>query len=356
MTIRRMMMFSLALFAFVYLLSQSWESQAQATPSIISGKFYKLDVIAASGESPLTTVLAAPSINDNGLVSFAGNTTNNVRHVFISEAPAFWRSVRQTNLMIGGNTQINNSNQIVAHDTDAAQRMVLNIWDGNTSDSPTIAAGANGGGGFNHFARFHPNQSLNNNGQLAFSGQERITNTNLLITGTRFDPNFSQTALPAGLHPMLADTGNLVVRAGSLTTSPIRLYNYSLSSFTDIATTAMGFTALGARPSISDNGEVIVFYGVLGTNTLNLTTGPGIFASIDVGTPPRRIIRLTNRQVENLFMGGNDDGVCDPMETCRAGELGFGATNNALFFTSFQADSRVGVAHLTSISIVSPTT
>ena len=346
MVLRRITLLAIGFLGLSYFLSGPYVSQAQAPPNIFSGKFYKFDVIAASNESPLESVLAAPSINDNGVVSFVGATAGPLNQILVSDAPAFWRSIRQTGLSIGGDTQINNSNQIVALDTIVGlNQMVLRIWDGNTTNSSTIAAGANGGAGLNDFARIFADQSLNNSGQLAFSGQQRITFTNLLITGLRTDPNFSQTPLAAGLHPMLADTGDLVVRAGSLTTSPIRMYNYALNVVTDIATTAMGFTALGARPGISDDGQVVVFYGNLGPNMLNLSTGVGVFASINDGGPIRRIIRLTNRNVEQLFTGGNDDGVCDPGENCQPGELGIGAANNALFFNFFEADSRVAVAN-----------
>lgn len=107
----------------------------------------------------------------------------------------------------------------------------------------------------------------------------------------------------------------------------------------------MGFTALGERPGISDDGQVMVFYGNLGANTLNLTQGPGIFASIDVGGGVRRIIRVVNRQIENIpAAGGNDDGVCDSGETCQNGELEFDSANPA-FLNAFDANSRVAVAH-----------
>jgi hypothetical protein len=84
-------------------------SHAQS-PTIISGKFYKLDVIAASNEAPLTSVLAAPSINDNGVVSFIGQTTGGQNHVFISTALGSYSSVNTgTNLPLANNSQINNS-------------------------------------------------------------------------------------------------------------------------------------------------------------------------------------------------------------------------------------------------------
>lgn len=351
MTLKRLVTLSSVLLALLALPLVTKRTEAQA-PSIVSGKFYKFDVIAASNEAPLTIVFAAPSINDNGVVSFIGQTNGAQNNVFISTALGTYSSINApgTNNVLEGNCQINNSKQIAVVERVGAQRL-LRIWDGNTTDTSIVAAGSTAG--FNDFAQIFPNPSVNNspnnNRQLAFSGQQRITFTNLLITGLRTDPSFNQTSLPFFLYPMLADNGTLVVRAGNLATSPIRLYNYNLASFTDIATTAMGFTVLGERPGISDDGQVIVFYGNLGSpNTLNLTEGVGIFASIDIGGGTRRILRIANRQIENIpAAGGNDDGVCDslpPGEICQNGELELDPANPA-FLNLFDVNSRVAVAH-----------
>ncbi|MFL6579242.1 MAG: hypothetical protein ACJ8G2_00745 [Burkholderiales bacterium] len=77
-----------------------------------------------------------------------------------------------------------------------------------------MAAAANGAGPFNDFAAIRPHPSLNNNGQVTFSGQEKITFSNILITGIR--PTFSKAALAQPVQPMIADNGNVVVRAGNI--------------------------------------------------------------------------------------------------------------------------------------------
>lgn len=149
---------------------------------------------------------------------------------------------------------------------------------------------------------------------------------------------------------MVADNGRVVLRAGENSTDPIRLYeNFNLSSVTDIATvSANTFSVLGQSPGISDDGEIVVFYGDLtagGATALNTTGGPGIFANIPVGGGMRRTLRVARRQVEDFSGSGNHDGVCDPGETCRDGELGTDSANNPLFLTSFNADSRIAVIH-----------
>ena len=86
MSFKQAVTLSLFFLALVSLLCATRISRAQA-PTIISGKFYKFDVIAASNEAPLTNLLAAPSINDNGVVSFIGNAGGN--NVFISKSIEF---------------------------------------------------------------------------------------------------------------------------------------------------------------------------------------------------------------------------------------------------------------------------
>ncbi len=286
-------------------------------------------------------------------MSFIGASSGGGNNVFISQALGTYTTLSSggINNALAGNCQINNSKQVAVLENVGAQQQ-LRIWDGNVVDTSIVAAGSTPA--FNDFARIHPNPSINNSPnnsrQVAFSGQAKVTFTNLLITGLRTDPSFNQTSLLPSLYPMLADNGTLVVRAGNSATSPIRLYNYNLATFTDIATTAMGFTALGERPGISDDGQVIVFYGNLGANALNLTQGVGIFASVDIGGGTRRILRLANRQVENIpALGGNNDGVCDsfpPSEpSCQNGELELNAGVSQVFLSSFDPNSRIAVAH-----------
>jgi hypothetical protein len=92
---------------------------------------------------------------------------------------------------------------------------------------------------------------------------------------------------------------------------------------------------------------VVVFYGISTVGIPGTTPRPGIFVSLDMGGPTREVFRIAGRrQVENVpVAGGNDDGVCDSGESCHDGELGFDANGAALFFDSFEADSRVAVTH-----------
>lgn len=354
MTLRRIVVSFLLTVSITALLFFLQGSRAQTGPTSFSGKFYKLDVIAANGQGGIVNVFGGPSVNDSGLVALSGSVTGGIG-LFTGDGITPLRTIRATSgTFFSGFVQISNSKLLIAQSSTTAGSLFLSRFDTSQATSPaTIIAGANATG-FNDFNSIYPPSSLNNNAQAAFAALNGA-NSNL-VTGIR--PTFSQQTLPnaaaSNLRPMVADDGQVIVRAGGLSTHPIRLYNYALSSFTDIATvSANTFTALGQSPGISDDGAVVVFYGDLtaaGATALQTTAGPGIFASIDIGGGTRRTIRIARRQVENVqpptgILHGNLDGTCDIGEPCRDGELGLDAANNALFFNSFQADSRVGVVH-----------
>ncbi len=273
-------------------------SRAQAT----SDKFYQLDVVATIGQSSLTDIYSGPSINDQGAVAFVGKTTASA--VFVSDGPGALRNITPTpnaTTFFGGTVQINNSKQVVTQhlvSTTSPQQHYLHIRDGNGVNPAVVAAAANGAGTFNDFAAIRPNPSLNNSGQVVFSGQEKLTFNNILVTGVR--PTFNKTPMAQPVQPMIADGGNVVVRGGNTSTSPILLYNYNLTAPVTIASST-DFSQLGGRPGISDDGRVVVFYGNLnatGATTHSTTAGPGIFASIDEGGATRRILRISGRPAE----------------------------------------------------------
>ena len=139
-----------------------------------------------------------------------------------------------------------------------------------------------------------------------------------------------------------------------------------------MAATGELWQALGRSPGISDDGQIVTFYGDLtsiGASLYKTTAGFGIFASIDEGIGTRKLIRLSGELVE---LNGNGDGICDPGETCKppvvedldnptgnmdgicdkwelckvAGVLeGEDTNHNYLYLESFTSDSRVAVVH-----------
>lgn len=332
----------LAVVAIVSVIIATRVSRAQSGPTIISGKFYKLDIVAAVGQQSLADIFASPSINSTGIVSFVGTTSNAANgQIFASNVPGPFRSISFSGAF-SGNVQINNVNQVVTLNTitsTSPPRNYLRRWDANATNSSVIIATAREPINPTDFDQIYGSPTINGSNQAAFNARRGAT-TNELATGST--PTFSEAPYlnAAGtLRPMVADDGRVVVRTGGRGSDAILFYNYNLTSPVSIASSTTGFTSLGQSPGVSDDGAVVAFWGVLsaaGATALNTTAGPGIFASIDIGGGTRQILRIANRQVEDLAPGtGNGDGVCDPGETCKAGELGFTSTGTALFFNSF---------------------
>lgn len=335
-----------ALAVLLYLSPIGWAQSTQ----IISGRFYRFDVIAVDGTPGLTQVFQAPSINEQGAVSYVGRNTGAGGGIYVSKnsglSPVLINPglAGSPNRIVIGPSQINNSNQVLTKENDTSttpQQQFLRRSDGNTTNSSVIVTAANGTPGFNDWDDIWNGITLNNSNQAAWNAR-KTTDLNKLVTGAT--PTFSQVNLPGAansLRPMVADDGRVVVRAGGTATDPILLYAYALTTPAPIgiASTAAGFTAMGQSPGISDDGAVVAFYGVQGGN-------PGIFINIDVGGTRQNFRIAGGLQVETPIMGGNNDGVCDPGETaCQPGELGRDSSNNPISFTSFDADSRIAVAN-----------
>lgn len=169
--------FLVALTAFIIRIPNIGRAQS-GSPVVISGRFYKFDVIAIDGQPGLTNVFAAPSINENGAVSYVGRNTGAGGAVYVSKnlnlAPMVINpalALTPTRIVIGF-TQINNSSQVVAKDSDSStspQQQFLRRFDGNTTDSSVIIAAANGAGGFNDFDDIWVGPSLNNSNQAAWN-------------------------------------------------------------------------------------------------------------------------------------------------------------------------------------------
>ncbi|HMO79181.1 MAG TPA: alpha/beta fold hydrolase [Pyrinomonadaceae bacterium] len=319
-------------------------------------KFYRYEIVEASSSN--LQVFAAPSINDFGDVAFSGRFTTGGGTVFLSR-------IGQSNVdlmpefsgnpinFVGGRVKINDFRQVIQQTfisgTTPAQNFLRRI---NDVSDYTLVAAANGAGGFNDFNQIYASSiSINNFGQPVYV--TRIGNdTTILTTGIR--PHFSLLQFPStgdSLRPTISNYGDIVLRAGANQTDPIMIYSYDLAKSDVIAGIIDGFTSVGQSPAISKTNEVITFYGDLnqvGADALGTNPGPGIFASIEIdedkGT--RQIVRLAGRLIEDISApGGNDDGWCDPGETCMPGELGFTTGGTPIVFSSFDQLDRIAVTH-----------
>lgn len=327
----------LAVVCIVIVTRPGW---AQSGPVIISGKFYRLDVVAAVGQQGFTNIFGASSINNTGVVSFIGSTFTGANGQIYKSSTAGDLSAISFTAIFSGNVQINNVNQVVAHESilsTTPPRNFIRRWDANSTNSNVIIATARNPQTPTDFDQIYANPTMNSSNQAAFNVRRGNT-TNELATG--FTPTFSEAPFQnaAGtLRPMVSDDSRVLVRAGGKGSDPLLLYPYNLTSPVAIASSTNGFSAVGQSPGISDDGAVVVFWGNLttaGANTLNTTAGPGIFASVDVGGGTRQVFRLGNVE-DNTSIGGDQNFICDPGETCTPGQLGFDATGNPSFFSSF---------------------
>ena len=112
MSLRRVITL-LVLLATVSIVIVTRVSRAQSGVTVISGEFYKLDIVAAVGQQSLADIFGASSINNKGIVSFVGTTSTAANgEIFASNVPGPFRSISFT-ATFSGNVQINNVNQVV---------------------------------------------------------------------------------------------------------------------------------------------------------------------------------------------------------------------------------------------------
>ncbi|HEX8537191.1 MAG TPA: hypothetical protein VF664_06980, partial [Cystobacter sp.] len=159
-------------------------------------------------------------------------------------------------------------------------------------------------------------------------------------------PLFSQTEALA-----MDDAGEvLFISYTGLDEDPrvLTLASNNLSS-TKVIANSECFSFIGMFAGISSDGRIIVFYGETnGACDIQpaADSAVGVFASLDLGGPTRKLVRLSGVKVEDLTSTqGNADGTCDVGETCRSGELGLDQQGNPFYFDSYDMESRIGVAH-----------
>lgn len=268
---------------------------------------YTFDIIAQVGQgSPqLTGFRDGASINDLGFVAFTGLYSDGsglFRGDGLSDPfnlnPSYSHSSART---FSRGMQLTNDNRIVAYERWTALSPVgtyVRTW---TDSGFTTLARGGGAGTPPDYDVLNDYPSINNLGQTVFSGTTNSV-TYLTTPGISGFNTVSFTGSFA-LKPMIADDGSIVARAGQNAASPIVLYDYALSpsKLQTIASSVTQYSETGAAPGISDDGQVVVFYGNLtdaGATALNakqtgakypdgslitlptLAAGPGIFASV----------------------------------------------------------------------------
>lgn len=291
----------------LYVLALAWLC-VMTTFTAHASEFYSYWTVAyTGGPSILTGIDSEVSINDEGAVAFVGfvpggqaifvgkdgfltNLTPSEILPTVSFAPAVM--LNNHGLVVG--------RKLVAGSGGAAPQAFIRGWNAINSIQITFASTGSG----QPFSAVQNRAAVNDNGKVVFVGSDAGNPTQFRLA-TATGPGYNLSApLPLPLRPRISNNGTVAVVAGST----LLLYDSTLSS-AEVIASAPDFTALGRSPGISDNGQIITFYGDLsaaGAASLGLTAGgPGVFASIDIGTGSRRIVRIAGNPGDNLTFDPN---------------------------------------------------
>lgn len=393
---------------------------ASVSPGLAS-VFYDYTVIGKTGDAPnpgdtaasgtLTFLGGGVSVNDLGQVAFQGQLSNGTNGLFSGDGllPSV-RAIANGTFAFSPTVQINNQSLVVGREPLSGGNSAIRAWGGLGSSFRTLATGsvtipAN-------FSGFYPFPSINNinaleilgsaggngNGtcdpgescvpQVAMGAFALITDpiplndtlaTLRTASGSTANRLYNTLPLASPLLPQVADTGDVVLRANiNATNSEIRVYDYALTSFQTIATAPAEFSTLGRAPGISEDGQIVVFFGDLkvdGANTINtrqggaldpncpfrpvplvgpisfpilpiLKPGPGIFASVKTTTKGRVLLRIagTAQTPTQLDPGETfQDNGPDPNHPDGCWQTSEPITELAHSYTALEADARVAV-------------
>jgi uncharacterized repeat protein (TIGR01451 family) len=314
----------------------------------ISGKYYKLDVVAMSGQGLLTAVTPsnpslqiineAPAINDQGRVTFVAKVSSGADNLFIDNGSTSLSPSASSTRKYGSGPRINTSGQVAAQDSLSTSYWER-IW--TAPDTNTIVEKSG-----TQYSSVGAWPAFNDNGRMAFSALRNSVN-NVLVTK---DSTTHELAVNGSVRPALANDGRVVFNE-NLLTGPISLAPYDLSSKETIADSSC-FSKLGRFASISPDGRIIVFSGETTPGCALLPVAEqdspaGIFASLQLNGGGRKLVRLSGLKVEQVQRdnSGNKDGTCDSGEICKSGELGFDLDGTPYRFGSYDSNSRLAVAH-----------
>ncbi len=148
------------LLALIAITFPSTHLGAQTTP--IPGKFYEYYTVAST-KAGTFTALGTPSINDDGLCAFMGQTSIG-QTIWISDGNQ--HPLRDINPGSGNpgrvffdqQMQINTNNQVVARDSISGTSQNVRLWDANSTDSFTYLARAGTG---QQYTALYPAPSIN---------------------------------------------------------------------------------------------------------------------------------------------------------------------------------------------------
>jgi WD40 repeat protein len=303
------------------------QAQDSNAPPATYGIFYEYEVLHQL-EADETDTLEYVSINDQGKVAFSHHRRQEADVLLTTDGTAEAVEI-DTSFPLGSfaGLQINNLDEIVAVDndkrlggTDFWRVLRFNLGGVGREIIATSTADQAVSVDFNNI---FDRPSINNAGEIAFTATGGRDNDSICGANARClvvpNPGGTNPFLEDSLNvsnipePRIADTGQVLawVQPGN-NEQEIRLYGVAGGDYELIAD-SNDFAELGQRPAVSDDGEIVVFYGDLEAGSSILlgdclgslqpdqcpdyggTTGPGIFASIKQDDGTRRLVRLTGR-------------------------------------------------------------
>jgi len=309
-------------------------SFAQAPPGTIPGMMYQWRILSMTGQTPIDanaplTYLSPPSIADNGAVAFVADFDGGGQGVVAAIPSAVDPTLAQTLVSFadpasgrtfGTNAQIDDLDQVLAAD-DFSGLYYGRLWQAyQPGNFTTLIQGGSG----QSFTAILSNGSVNNNGDAVMPALNK--QSAYVLVSIKDGAVAGQLQLPAGTsaYPQIADTGSILVVDGGTATSPIEIYNQTLSSVQTVVANSTYFSAIGTEPGISPDGNVVAFYGEPNAaGAVLYGSNPGIFAYAKNGST-WTTVRVTGINAE----------------------LGYSDENVALGFYSYVPNSRVAVVNL----------
>lgn len=263
---------------------------------------YRLEIVAKSGTNGLLSIDRDCTINQRGWVAFVANQDQGsgvYPNVFAdigipNSARSISPSVTTANSpQLGPGLQINDTGLVVIRrfvsipsPLGAIPVSTIETWDSRGTDvRNTLVYGEPLLGQFDGVYNY---PSLANNGSCVFAALDNGGN----FLGTLTVSGGFRVSLLAPLpKPMMADSDRFVMRLGS---DKISLFPPAFFPNVTLAGPNDGFSTVGERPGIADDGTVVAFSGDRGP-------GAGIFASVPVaGT--RQLIRIAGEGAD-AFQG-----------------------------------------------------
>jgi hypothetical protein len=304
---------------------------------------YDLAIVAQTGQSGITNILNASSVNDSGNVAFVADDANG-QAIFFHDG-SLTRISPASSTTYGAELQLNDSNFISAMSISTNGQRRARLWNAASPGAlgEIIASSALPEPGIpsDFFDTMGSMTTLANDGQLGFAGLEETTweihlSADEVDARDFFSPFSEVTELPTGsfFRFMAADGDRMVVGSSHATGKRVVQYDITgVDTFDTIASTSSGlWSDLGVRAGISDDGTIVTFFGNLsaaGAASLNLAAGPGIFAAIDDDD------NLLTDAVIVKIAGVSGNGVHDPGESFEDangnGQLDAGETETGPF-------------------------